>query len=422
MRTPDEVAAMLRLKALGWGIKRIARELGCSHMTVRRYRGRGRLQRPYRRRARPAPSAGRAGGLAGGAVPAAWRQRRRRAPGALAEKGIAVSLRTVERAVRAVCGGSWRRRRGRRCASRRRRAPAADRLRRAARPDRRRCRPRSSCSSPRSATRGGCTCAPSATSGRRAGSRGWRAPSGTLAASPGGAVRQRRGPGGRTMTPQTREVEFNARLARLCPALGLPAAGLRAVSGAHQGQGRARRRLCEEQRDRRAQLRELGGAGGASRARGCARSPTCASTARPARRRSSASPARRPRPCKPLAGMPPFHGSARADPRKVQADCAIEVDGNAYSVPWRLIGERRAGRRSPAETGAHLPCRPRGRGRMPRRAGRRQRAGRSGCTSRASLGFGGRSSRVAPSAAAGIRRPRCCGRWPSTRRWSGGGL
>jgi hypothetical protein len=24
----------------------------------------------------------------------------------------------------------------------------------------------------------------------------------------------------------------------------------------------------------------------------------------------------------------------------VQADCAIEVDGNAYSVPWRLIGER----------------------------------------------------------------------------------
>ena len=26
--------------------------------------------------------------------------------------------------------------------------------------------------------------------------------------------------------------------------------------------------------------------------------------------------------------------------RKVQADCAIEVDGNAYSVPWRLIGEQ----------------------------------------------------------------------------------
>ena len=40
MQTPDEVAARLRLKALGWGIKRIARELGCSRMTVRRYAGR----------------------------------------------------------------------------------------------------------------------------------------------------------------------------------------------------------------------------------------------------------------------------------------------------------------------------------------------------------------------------------------------
>ena len=25
--------------------------------------------------------------------------------------------------------------------------------------------------------------------------------------------------------------------------------------------------------------------------------------------------------------------------RRVQADCAIELDTNAYSVPWRLIGE-----------------------------------------------------------------------------------
>ena len=25
--------------------------------------------------------------------------------------------------------------------------------------------------------------------------------------------------------------------------------------------------------------------------------------------------------------------------RKVQADCVIDVDSNAYSVPWRLIGE-----------------------------------------------------------------------------------
>lgn len=37
MREPDEVAAMVRLKSLGWSVRRIAPELGCSHMTVRRY-------------------------------------------------------------------------------------------------------------------------------------------------------------------------------------------------------------------------------------------------------------------------------------------------------------------------------------------------------------------------------------------------
>lgn len=42
---------------------------------------------------------------------------------------------------------------------------------------------------------------------------------------------------------------------------------------------------------------------------------------------------------RPLAGTPPFF-SARDLMRRVGADCAIEVDGNAYSVPWRLIGER----------------------------------------------------------------------------------
>ena len=37
MKTPDDVAAMMRLKSLGWGTKRIARELGCSHHTVKGY-------------------------------------------------------------------------------------------------------------------------------------------------------------------------------------------------------------------------------------------------------------------------------------------------------------------------------------------------------------------------------------------------
>ncbi len=42
---------------------------------------------------------------------------------------------------------------------------------------------------------------------------------------------------------------------------------------------------------------------------------------------------------RPLVGTPPFI-SARDLLRRVGADCAVEVDGNAYSVPWRLIGER----------------------------------------------------------------------------------
>lgn len=37
MKKSDEVEAMLHLHALGWGLKRIARELGCSKNTVRRY-------------------------------------------------------------------------------------------------------------------------------------------------------------------------------------------------------------------------------------------------------------------------------------------------------------------------------------------------------------------------------------------------
>jgi Mu transposase, C-terminal domain len=41
---------------------------------------------------------------------------------------------------------------------------------------------------------------------------------------------------------------------------------------------------------------------------------------------------------KSVAGIPPFHVACELIGR-VQADCAVEIDGNAYSVPWRLIGE-----------------------------------------------------------------------------------
>ena len=37
MRTPEDVVAMIRLYELGWGKRRIARELRCSVNTVRRY-------------------------------------------------------------------------------------------------------------------------------------------------------------------------------------------------------------------------------------------------------------------------------------------------------------------------------------------------------------------------------------------------
>lgn len=41
---------------------------------------------------------------------------------------------------------------------------------------------------------------------------------------------------------------------------------------------------------------------------------------------------------RPLADRAPF-GQLRDLVRKVRADCAIDLDTNSYSVPWRLIGE-----------------------------------------------------------------------------------
>ena len=41
---------------------------------------------------------------------------------------------------------------------------------------------------------------------------------------------------------------------------------------------------------------------------------------------------------RPLDGQPPFL-QVRDLIRRVGSDCCIEVDTNAYSVPWRLIGE-----------------------------------------------------------------------------------
>jgi transposase len=98
MQTPEEVAAMLRLKALGWGVRRIAGELGCSHMTVRRYLAEGGWV-AYRGRGRSRTLSGleewvgeRFRRHAGNAD--VVRQELER------EKGIRLTLRTVEREVR----------------------------------------------------------------------------------------------------------------------------------------------------------------------------------------------------------------------------------------------------------------------------------------------------------------------------------
>jgi hypothetical protein len=114
--------------------------------------------------------------------------------------------------------------------------------------------------------------------------------------------------------------------AGFCPALAVSAACLCPVSGAQQGQGLAGRHFgswsgfeahLDEWTREIADQRVHGTTGEV-----------------PIERFRQAEAAA----LRPIAGIPPFAAS-RELVRKVQADCAIEVDGNAYSVPSRLIGE-----------------------------------------------------------------------------------
>lgn len=97
MKTPDDVSAMVRLKELGWGTKRIAAELGCSRNTVKRWLQFGDWK--------PCMSPSRSKKLDGLSD---WLAERFRRHGGNAdvvrqelasEKKIIVSLRTVERCV-----------------------------------------------------------------------------------------------------------------------------------------------------------------------------------------------------------------------------------------------------------------------------------------------------------------------------------
>lgn len=99
MKTPDDVAAMRRLHALGWGTKRIARELGISRNTVRRHLREGDWV-PY---GGPEGRSTALDGL-GDWLEAAFRQHRGNAAVVRDElrrvHGLEVSLRTVQRAVK----------------------------------------------------------------------------------------------------------------------------------------------------------------------------------------------------------------------------------------------------------------------------------------------------------------------------------
>ena len=97
MLAPEEVSAMLRLRELGWGTRRIARELGVSRNTVKGYIEGGGWTR-YRQPTRRKKLDGHAQWL---------RERFERHCGnadvirqeLAAEQSIVVSLRTIERAV-----------------------------------------------------------------------------------------------------------------------------------------------------------------------------------------------------------------------------------------------------------------------------------------------------------------------------------
>ena len=97
VRTPDDVAVILRLHALGWGSKRIAREVGCARNTVKRYLTQGTWT-PVATRTRA-----RALDPLAGWIAERFRQHRGNADvvrqDLLREHGLALSLRTVERAV-----------------------------------------------------------------------------------------------------------------------------------------------------------------------------------------------------------------------------------------------------------------------------------------------------------------------------------
>jgi transposase len=254
MRTTDEVAAMLRLKALGWGERRIAVALGCNRRTVRRYlaaEGWVGYRRPRRAKALDGLMIGWPSGSGGTAD--VVRQDLLRA----------VSSRTVERAV----AGLRQALRAEARTTMRFETPPGHQLR----------------------TDFGETRVP--IGGERVRVYLFVATLGYSRRVFVQALRHDRQSAWfdgieaafRHFGGMTREVLFdNARAGRpprrgdargqlqraarrLCALLGFRAAGLCSIPNAHQGKRRARRRLRQRQCDRRSPVHQLGGAGSASR-------------------------------------------------------------------------------------------------------------------------------------------------------------
>ena len=335
MRTPEEVSAMLALKARGWGSKRIAAELGCSRNTVRRWLAAGGWRAPS--------SAMRAKALDGLEDWVAERFRQHAGNADVvrqelaAEKGITVSLRTVERAV----------------------APFRQELRAEAR------------ATVRFETRPGQQLQIDFGE-RRVEIGGTKVKVFFFVATLGysrrlhvrafcgerqehwfegmeGAFRRFGGVPEEVLLdnaralishhdPATREVTINPRLHAFARHWGFRVRACapyraRTKGKDERGVGYVKRNAIAGRRFEsfaaleahlEAWIREIAD----TRTHGTTGEPPCLRFFRDEAHR-----------LKPLDGIPAFLTS-RDLVRRVSSDCAVEVDGNAYSVPWRLIGER----------------------------------------------------------------------------------
>jgi len=335
MRTPDEVAAMLELKRRGWGIKRIAREFGTCRKTVRRYLREG-CWSGYSRAGRPPALAGKEG----------WLEERLLRHGGNAdvvrqelasELGITLSLRTVERA----------------CTPLRQRllAEARATIRFETPPGRQ----LQIDFGERRVMIGGVPVRAYlfvATLGfsrrlhvrvfRSEAQESWFCGMESAFVAFGGTPEEVLFDNARALVDRhdaaTREVTFNARLHAFARHWGF------------------RPRACAPYRAR-TKGKDERGVGYVKRNAIAGRSfPSWAAfeahlaawtrdvadvrihgtTGEPPLERFCRSEAAAMR---PIAGRPPFHAT-RELIRRVQSDCAIEVETNSYSVPWRLIGER----------------------------------------------------------------------------------